>query len=203
MGNYERDLTTYYDRQAEVRDARTQDPQREAKRSEFIEHLKATRRHDLLEIGCGTGVDGLAFKAAGIRYTGVDLSEASVRIARHKQLEASVASARELPFADETFDAAWTMSTLLHVANADLYGVLTEIMRVLKPGSPLAVGLWSGSDSEGINAADDQEPQRFFSRRSDETLLSLFEPHGTIRDFSTWEHGQDPGHYQYFIIYKP
>ncbi|EMY32380.1 methyltransferase type 11 [Arthrobacter crystallopoietes BAB-32] len=178
------------------------DAERDAKRDAFIERLVAEHRHHVLEVGCGTGKDGLAFKAAGITYTGVDLSEAHVRAARAKHLEASVAAPDSLPFADRTFDAAWCLGTLTHVSNTDLYGVLDEILRVLKPGAPLAVGLRSGKDEERLDLVDGYATRRFLSLRSDETVLSLFEPHGSVKDFTTWEEPDQPGHYQYFILAK-
>jgi ubiquinone/menaquinone biosynthesis C-methylase UbiE len=178
------------------------DPDRDAKRDEFIRHLTSEHRHQLLEIGCGIGEDGLVFKAAGINYTGVDSSEAHVRAARSRHLEASVAAPDSLPFADRTFDAAWCMGPLTHVSNTELYGVLDEFLRVLKPGAPLAVGLRSGEDEERLDLVDGYATRRFSSLRSDETVLSLFEPHGSVKDFTTWECPGHPGHFQYFILAK-
>ena len=203
MGNHEPELKAFYDRQAPERDRRGTDPRRDAARQEFIASLVAARRHSVLEIGCGTGTDGLAFKAAGIHYTGVDLSEQNVRLARAKHLEAVVGSARELPFAGGTFSAGWTMSTLLHIPDQDLPDVLAETMRVLASGAPLAVGLWSGDDEEGIVADDDFEPRRFYSRRSDATVRRLFGEHGLISGFTTWERPEFGRHYQFFILTKP
>ena len=37
---------------------------------------------DVLEIGCGNGVDGIVFAQQGSRYTGVDLTETAVEAAR-------------------------------------------------------------------------------------------------------------------------
>ncbi|NKX53194.1 class I SAM-dependent methyltransferase [Arthrobacter mobilis] len=175
------------------------DPRRTAERDAFIDELVAGHRHQVLEIGCGIGEDGLAFVAAGINYVGVDGSADNVHRARARRLEAVVGTPDELPFAEETFDAAWAMDALEQVANTDLYGVLTEIMRVLKPGAPLAVGLHSGQDTEGHAS----ETSRFLSLRSDEMVRNLFEPHGNIRSFTTWELADGSGHYQFLVVAKP
>jgi ubiquinone/menaquinone biosynthesis C-methylase UbiE len=45
-------------------------------------------------------------------------------------------------FDDRSFEAGWTMSTLLHIADEDLDAALAEVVRVLRPESPLAIGLW-------------------------------------------------------------
>ena len=72
-------------------------PQRVEQRDRFIGRLKSEGRHDVLEIGTGTGLDGLKFVQAGIHYTGVDLAEEQVRQAPSRGLDVSVASARRLP----------------------------------------------------------------------------------------------------------
>ena len=203
MGNHEPELKAFYDRQAPARDRRGRDPKRDEARQAFIASLVAAHRHSVLEIGCGTGADGLAFKAAGIHYTGIDLSEENVRLARAKHVDAVVGSARELPFASGTFSAGWTMSTLLHIPDRDLPDVLAETMRVLAEGAPLAVGLWSGDDEEVIVADDEIQQNRFFSRHRDETVRRLFGEHGLVSDFTTWDRPGTGRHYQFFILTKP
>ncbi|MGW9413145.1 class I SAM-dependent methyltransferase [Arthrobacter cupressi] len=212
-GNYEADLATYYNREAAARDARPLTPRRVACRDWFISFLKSEHRHSLLELGCGSGIDGLGFVQAGLHYCGVDLSEESVRLARAKSLEASVASGRSLPFADAAFPAAWTMSTLLHVPNSAIDDVVRELVRVTAPGAPIAVGLWSGDDEEVLNPEDDIEPRRFFSRRSDAAVQEIFGRHGKVEHFETWPEGVGPEsgpgagqwvqHYQFLVLRTP
>lgn len=182
-------------------------------REQFIALLKSEHRHNVLEVGSGPGLDGLQFIRAGIHYTGVDLSEENVRLARAKGLDVSVASARQLPFADGTFPAVWTTSMLPDVPSTDIDGVLRELVRVTAPGGPIAVGLWSGEDDEVLNPADDVGPRRFLHRRSDATVQEVFGRHGAIEDFVTWQEGageeSGPGagalaqHCQFLILRTP
>jgi len=209
----EQRLAEFYNRRAASGWDHTLAPRRVEERDRFISLLKAEGRHDVLEIGTGAGLDGLKFVQAGIHYTGVDLSGEQVRQARSKGLDVSVASARRLPFAESTFPAVWTMSTLLHIPAADIDGVLRELVRVAAPNAPIAVGLWSGEDVEGLNPEDDLEPRRFFSRRSDETVRRVFGRYGEIEVFVTWPEGNGeesgPGagnwtqHYQFLILRTP
>ncbi|WP_426998550.1 class I SAM-dependent methyltransferase [Pseudarthrobacter sp. N5] len=188
-------------------------PQRVAQHDAFIAMLKTEHRRSVFELGCGPGIEGLQFVQSGIHYTGVDLSEEHIRLATAKGLETSVASGRNLPFARASFDAVWTMSTLLHIPNADIDGVISELVRVAAPGAPIAVGLWSGDDEEVLNPEDDIEPRRFFSRRSDETARRIFERHGNVESFVTWPEGAGeeagPGagswtqHYQFLVLRTP
>ena len=209
----EQRLAEFYNRRAASGTEHPLSARREEQRQRFISLLKSEGRHGVLEIGSGTGLDGLKFVQAGIHYTGVDLAEGHVRIARAKGLDVSVASARRLPFADGTFPAAWSMSTLLHIPASEIDGVLRELVRVTAPGAPIAVGLWSGDDEEVLNPEDDLVPRRFFSRRSDETVRQVFGRHGAIEDFVTWPEGtgeeSGPGagnwtqHYQFLILRTP
>lgn len=211
--DHEADLAVYYNRHAAVRNTRALTPHRIECREWFIRLLKAELRHSLVELGCGTGVEGVEFVRAGLHYTGVDLSSESVHVARLAGLDASVASGRDLPFTASVFDAAWTMSTLLHVPNSRIHDVVSELVRVTAPGAPIAVGLWSGDDDEVLNPEDLEEPRRFFSRRSDDTVRRIFGEHGSVEHFRTWPEGvgveSGPGagnwsqHYQFLLLRTP
>jgi len=179
------DLATYYDQDAATRAARTLDPARVEWRAGFAQLLAAEGRRSLLEIGVGPGHDARAFSDAGVTVTGVDLSPQHVRVCRERGIEAYVASVLNLPFADHSFAAGWTMSTLLHVPDADIDAALAEVARVLQPGAPLATGLWGGLDWEGTSDEDDTEP-RFFSLRTDERLRDIVGRHGSVERFDTW-----------------
>src|SRR3989440_10778872 len=92
----------------------------------------------VLEIGCGMGTDGAQFAQAGADYTGVDLTEAAIELAR-KRFELSglqgnfqVADAENLKFPDESFDLVYSHGVLHHTP--DTARAVREIHRVLKPG---------------------------------------------------------------------
>lgn len=81
----------------------------------FTEHLCANQARTLLEVGCGAGRDGLILSESGCAYTGIDLSPVAVQTCRDKGLNAVEASAIDLPFGHNSFNAAWSMSTLMHL----------------------------------------------------------------------------------------
>src|SRR6266513_5996040 len=68
----------------------------------------------VLEIGCGLGTDGAQFAKAGADYTGVDLTDAAVELARRRfELfnlpgEFRTADAENLNFLDESFDLVYS-----------------------------------------------------------------------------------------------
>ncbi|HYP52436.1 MAG TPA: class I SAM-dependent methyltransferase, partial [Pyrinomonadaceae bacterium] len=100
----------------------------------------------VLEVGCGLGTDGARFARAGAVYTGVDLTEAAVGLARRRfELdglagEFRVADAEGLPFADETFDLVYSHGVLHHTP--DTARAVAEVRRVLKRGGRAVVMLY-------------------------------------------------------------
>ncbi|MHA6629378.1 class I SAM-dependent methyltransferase [Pseudonocardia sichuanensis] len=199
----ERDLAGYYDSEVHERAGRELPAERVARRGEFVALLAGEGRGSVLEIGSGPGRDGAAFAAAGLAYTGVDLAPASVAVCRGIGLDVHVASVLDLPFPDAAFDAGWTMSTLLHVADADLDAALAEVVRVLRPGAPLAVGLWGGGGiGEGPHGDDGHGPARFFSFRGDERVRDALGRHGTVERWMTWP-GSRSLHYQFALVRTP
>ena len=110
----------------------------------------------VLEIGCGLGTDGAEFAKAGADYTGVDLTEAAVDLAR-KRFELSglsgqfrKADAENLDFADDSFDLVYSHGVLHHTP--DTAGAIREVYRVLKPGGRAIVMLYHrGSYNYRVN----------------------------------------------------
>lgn len=101
---------------------------------------------DVLEIGCGLGTDGAQFAQAGARYTGIDLTEAAVDLARQRfELfnlpgDFRVADAEQLDFADNSFDLVYSHGVLHHTP--DTAAAVREIHRVLRPGGRAMVMLY-------------------------------------------------------------
>jgi SAM-dependent methyltransferase len=201
VNDLETALAAFYDQESTERAGRELDPRRVAHRQTFIELVHAEGRSRVIEIGVGPGRDAMAFLAEGLAVSGVDLSAEHVALSRAAGVDARVASVLDLPFADGSFDTGWCMSTLLHVPNVDLDAALTELRRVLVPGSPMAIGLWGGIDAEGTRAEDVLEPRRFFSIRSDSRLHELLGQHGTVERFDTWARDRTAGwHYQWCVL---
>ncbi len=100
----------------------------------------------MLEVGCGLGTDGAQFAKAGAHYTGVDLTEAAVDLARRRfelfNLPGNfrVADAEALDFADNSFDLVYSHGVLHHTP--DTAGAIREIHRVLRPGGRAVVMLY-------------------------------------------------------------
>jgi SAM-dependent methyltransferase len=89
--------------------------------------------------------------ARGARVFGVDVSPAIVGQARaafgQTPLGASVADVRWLPFGDDSFDAIYSMGTIEHFADSE--AALAEMIRVLRPGGRIVLGVPNRYDPFG------------------------------------------------------
>jgi ubiquinone/menaquinone biosynthesis C-methylase UbiE len=86
----------------------------------------------VLEAGCGTGLllDKVSrFAGAAV---GIDLSPGMLHKAHERGLRVANASITELPFADGSFDVAYSFKVLAHVEAIDK--ALAEMARVVVPG---------------------------------------------------------------------
>ncbi|HVG30793.1 MAG TPA: class I SAM-dependent methyltransferase [Pyrinomonadaceae bacterium] len=124
----------------------------EAHRYEKEWHIPAAAGFDgarglrVLEIGCGLGTDGAQFARGGALYTGVDLTDAAVSLARRNfelrglKGEFRTADAENMDFADDTFDLVYSHGVLHHTP--DTARAIREVHRVLKPGGRAVVMLY-------------------------------------------------------------
>ena len=100
----------------------------------------------LLEVGCGMGTDLLQFARGGAQVTAVDLTPRSIETSRHhlelygQTGEFALSDCERLPFADESFDVAYSNGVLHHTP--DTAAAVREIHRVLKPGGEARVMLY-------------------------------------------------------------
>ena len=101
-------------------------------------HFDEWKGKDVLDVGCGAGVEVVRFARAGARVTGVDIAESAIALARQNlvqqglsaQLE--VADGEHLPFHDASFDLVFAHGVVQYTG--DDRAMVREIHRVLRPG---------------------------------------------------------------------
>ena len=86
----------------------------------------------VLELGCGAGRDSARIAERGFTLDATDGTPAMVRKANERfGIAARVMRFDELD-AEETYDAVWAHACLLHVARADLPGILASVHAALR-----------------------------------------------------------------------
>jgi SAM-dependent methyltransferase len=122
----------WYDAHAEDFVARTFGAGMEGLHARFLTHVPPGGA--VLDAGCGSGRDALAFRGAGYAVSAFDGSARLVEIAARN----TGLPVRRLTFAqmdwDAGFDGVWACATLLHLALSDLPDALANIRRALRPG---------------------------------------------------------------------
>jgi ubiquinone/menaquinone biosynthesis C-methylase UbiE len=97
----------------------------------------------LLDAGCGTGLTGLALRAAGFTgpIDGIDLSPVSLGLARrhgvYRNLSVVDLQALPLPIPDDSYDALLCVGVMTYVPDGE--GVMREFARVVRPGGHILV----------------------------------------------------------------
>ncbi len=96
------------------------------------------RGRQVLDVGCGAGVDLARFARGGAVTTGVDVAESAVELARTNFAQQGlsgtfeVANGELLPFPDNTFDLVYAHGVVQYTSHPQQ--LVDECRRVLKPG---------------------------------------------------------------------
>ena len=143
-------------------------------RNRFVGHLPSGGR--ILDLGCGSGRDSLAFVKMGFDVVPVDGSEEMCRMAeRNTGLKVRQMLFEGLDYVNE-FDGVWACSSLLHLPSDRISAVFKLIRRSLKPNGAFFTCFKKG-DFEGV-----RPDGRYYTDMEYDVLRSVlqcsgFEPH--------------------------
>jgi len=125
-----------------------------AERRYLLESL--LRRYQIsgsaLDIGAGGGGNTQVLIDNNLKASALEFTKEGVAKCQSKGIQVLQGDAREIPFADSSFDFAMAWDVIEHIEED--YKVLTEVKRVLKPGGifsvsvPCDMALWSKHDVE-------------------------------------------------------
>ena len=189
-------LILSYNRKAEHRNKSEIEDWKAIERAEFLALVQNEQKQSLLEIGAGHGRDSKFFQENGLQVTCIDLSPEMVRLCQQKGLDARVMDMINMDFPDHSFDAVYSLNSLLHVPKKQLTSVLQSIRRVLKEDGLFYLGVYGGYDFEGIQETDSYIPKRFFSFHSDEGLKQVVKDSFNLLSFKQIAPGDGDLHFQ-------
>jgi SAM-dependent methyltransferase len=156
----------FYDRNAEAFFSGTVSLDVEAIRARFLGFVPAGGR--ILDAGCGSGRDALAFHRAGYDVSAFDGSHEMVRLAReHTGLPVQLLTFDDLDV-ECRFDGIWASASLLHVPRPRLPSVMASLARALRPAGAIYVSMKRGDGDREVEG-------RLFVDVDGEGLTSLLE----------------------------
>lgn len=149
---------------------------------EFTKNMLAGAK--ILDAGCGSGRDLIAFKNLGFNAQGIDASAELVEIAKNNSgVKVEHKDFSEINWKGE-FDGVWCMASLLHLNKEELKTTLLKIGESMKEGGKIYASFKSG---EG----ESSDPKgRFFSYYTIPELTKIIEESKLFGDVKLY-HGAD------------
>lgn len=175
----------YYNEHAEDFAASTFSVDMESLYQPFLENLSPTAR--ILDLGCGSGRDSLAFKNKGYQVDAMDYSEALVK----KATELTGIPVRQQSFYEledvEIYDGIWACASLLHCERERLPEVIGRMLRSLKPSGVIYMSFKYGD-------SDREKDGRYFTDLNEqqaESILQQVVPHTLLKLWLTVDQRPD------------
>ena len=175
----------YYNKHAEEFTASTFEVDMESLYQPFLAELPEGAR--ILDVGCGSGRDTLAFKNKGYQVDAIDYSEELVKKAtRLTGIPIKLKSFYEVDDY-EAYDGIWACASLLHCERSRLAEVLEKMVQALKPNGVIYMSFKYGDsdrDQDGRQFTDLDENQA-------EALLEQFDNVQHIQQWVTLDQRPD------------
>lgn len=167
----------YYDEHAAEFVARTLDVDIAQIRAEFLHWIAPGGR--ILDVGCGSGRDTLAFKSAGYQVVAIDVSDELIAIAtRITGQQVEKRSVQDVD-ADSVYDGVWACASLLHLTSEEVKVAFTRLRLALKKAGVLYVSFKLG-DYVGIREG------RYFHDLREARLRELLQGVGGFSEVKVW-----------------
>ena len=163
-----------------------------------MEFLAPSPGETILDAGCGTGVFTLEMLASGTAVVGLDLSFPMIRKAvgkcRSLPFSPVVADMMRLPFGDESFDKAISITALEFIRDGK--GAVAELFRVTRSGGLVVVATLNSLSpwAEG-RRKEAERKETIFSKaifRSPQEMLALAPFPGIVKTAVHFQKETDP-----------
>jgi SAM-dependent methyltransferase len=168
-------LIQSYNNHAQERDAYKIEDWKAEERANFLSLLQSKGKRTILEIGAGTGRDSKFFQDMGMDVTCIDMSTEMIKFCQQKGLSAHVMDMVHLDFPPNSFDAVYSLNSLLHIPKVEFRIVLENVKRVLAPSGLFYLGVYGADEEEfeGVWEKDSYNRKRFFSFKTDESIQEI------------------------------
>ena len=159
----------YYNKNAKAFVDGTVNTNMEEHYEQFVKYLNDGAK--VLDLGCGSGRDSLAFQKMGYNVVAIDGSEEICREARIQTgIDVKCMRFEELSY-EEEFDGIWACASLLHVEKDAMRDVMLKVSKALQPPGVLYCSYKYGTDERVSNG-------RFFSDYTEKDIPEIFKETG-------------------------
>jgi len=167
----------YYNKHAEEFTASTFEVDMESLYRPFLAELPGGTR--ILDVGCGSGRDTLAFKKKGYHVDAIDYSEELVKKAsRLTGIPIKLKSFYEVNDY-EAYDGIWACASLLHCERTRLKEVIGKLLSALKPNGMLYMSFKYGN-------GDRQKDGRQFTDLDEVQAKALLGQFDRVQQIQQW-----------------
>ena len=164
----------YYNKNSKIFYEQTVDVDMESLYQPFLRYLHQNSK--ILDLGCGSGRDTLAFKNKGYQVEAIDYSEKLVEQSR-KLTGIQVRLESFYALEDQAqYDGVWACASLLHCERNRLLDVIGRILNALKPNGVCYMSFKYGNtdrNKDGRNFTDLDEAQAHALLNSFDQILLL------------------------------
>jgi ubiquinone/menaquinone biosynthesis C-methylase UbiE len=120
-------LIQSYNNYAQERDVYKIEDWKAEERDNFLALLQSRGKQSILEIGAGLGRDSKFFQDMGLNVTCIDISPEMIKFCQQKGLSAYVMDMAHLNFPPNSFDAVYSLNSLLHIPKGEFRIVLENV----------------------------------------------------------------------------
>lgn len=167
----------YYNKHAEEFTASTFEVDMESLYQPFLAELPEGTR--ILDVGCGSGRDTLAFKNKGYQVDAIDYSEELAKKAsRLTGIPIKLKSFYEIDDY-EAYDGIWACASLLHCERTRLKEVIGKLVSALKPNGVLYMSFKYGN-------GDREKDGRQFTDLDEVQAKALLEQFDNVQQIQQW-----------------
>ena len=160
---------SYYDKNAVEFCKNTIDADISFCRDKFLKYLKPGAV--ILDAGCGSGRDSIAFKQLGYSVTAMDASPEICKEAEKVLGQKVICKTFEELDDENVYDGIWACASLLHVPKAKMEDVLCRLKRALNDGGVLYASFKYGEEEKIVD-------RRLFNYYSEQSLRGLMIENG-------------------------
>ena len=176
--DYTASTMTYYDAHAAEFCANTLSVDMSPLYAPFLREIPLPGR--ILDAGCGSGRDSLAFINMGYQVVAMDASAEMVKAASKITGQTALRMTFDEMTFESEFDGIWACASLVHVPRRNLDAVLNHLTTALKPPGVCYMSFKYG-DSERL------EGERFFNDLNETLFLGLLASHPGLGLVELWK----------------